>query len=247
MNDGTKTLLARAQLVLRPLAFGDVPSDPAIADEASSPVKYRQPRDRHVALAAIGRRSSELKISEWQVRIECLTVLAPALLVRLKVGHFPPDSCRSRSPAPARSPIYLQSANWSICALRSRTVVAPRRVARSSQAAVRAADCLQKRSAGYASISMTTSDNASVWNCWRSSQILSVCYFVRAFKRSMSVTPHEYLIRRRVELTMRLLSKTDMPLSEIALAAGFVDQSHCARRFRQHVGMSPRDYRWLTS
>jgi AraC-like DNA-binding protein len=76
---------------------------------------------------------------------------------------------------------------------------------------------------------------------------LSVCYFVRAFKRSMSVTPHEFLIRRRVELTMRLLSKTDMPLSEIALAAGFVDQSHCARRFRQHVGMSPRDYRWLTS
>jgi AraC-like DNA-binding protein len=50
---------------------------------------------------------------------------------------------------------------------------------------------------------------------------LSVCYFVRAFKRSMSVTPHEYLIRRRVELTMRLLSRTDMPLSEIAFAAGF--------------------------
>src|ERR1700688_1973702 len=91
MNKGTKTLLARAQLVLRPLAFGDVPSDPPIADEASRPVKYRQPRDRHVALAAIGRRSSELKISEWQVRIECLTVLAPALLVRLKVGHFPPS------------------------------------------------------------------------------------------------------------------------------------------------------------
>ena len=65
---------------------------------------------------------------------------------------------------------------------------------------------------------------------------------------SMNVTPHEYLIRQAsVELTMRLLSKTDMPLSEIALAAGFVDQSHCARRFRQHVGMSPRNYRWLTS
>ena len=76
---------------------------------------------------------------------------------------------------------------------------------------------------------------------------LSVCYFVRAFKRSMSVTPHEYLIRRRVELTMSLLSRTDMPLSEVAIAAGFVDQSHCARRFRQRVGMSPRDYRWLTS
>jgi AraC family transcriptional regulator len=43
---------------------------------------------------------------------------------------------------------------------------------------------------------------------------------------------------------MELLSGTDMSLSEIALAAGFADQSHCARRFRQHVGMSPRDYRW---
>ncbi|MFK4724679.1 transcriptional regulator GlxA family with amidase domain [Bradyrhizobium niftali] len=76
---------------------------------------------------------------------------------------------------------------------------------------------------------------------------LSVCYFVRAFKRTMGVTPHEYLMRQRVELAMRLLSGSDMPLSEIALAAGFVDQSHCARRFRQRVGMSPRDYRCLTS
>ena len=73
---------------------------------------------------------------------------------------------------------------------------------------------------------------------------LSVCYFVRAFKQSMGITPHDYLIRRRVERTKQLLSGTEMPLSEIALAAGFADQSHFARRFRQHVGMSPRDYRW---
>lgn len=74
---------------------------------------------------------------------------------------------------------------------------------------------------------------------------LSVCYFVRSFKRSVGVTPHDYLVRRRVELTMKLLSGTDMALSEIALAAGFADQSHCARRFREHAGMSPRDYRRL--
>ena len=73
---------------------------------------------------------------------------------------------------------------------------------------------------------------------------LSVCYFVRAFKQSMGITPHDYLIRQRVERTKQLLSDTEMPLSEIALAAGFADQSHFARRFRQHVGMSPRDYRW---
>jgi AraC-like DNA-binding protein len=73
---------------------------------------------------------------------------------------------------------------------------------------------------------------------------LSICYFVRAFKQSMGVTPHDYLIRRRVERTKELLFGTNMPLSEIALAAGFADQSHFARRFRQHVGISPRDYRW---
>ena len=73
---------------------------------------------------------------------------------------------------------------------------------------------------------------------------LSVCHFVRAFRQSVGLTPHDYLIRRRVERTMELLAGTDLPLSQIAAAAGFADQSHCARRFRQHVGMSPREYRW---
>src|SRR4051794_25119878 len=48
---------------------------------------------------------------------------------------------------------------------------------------------------------------------------LSVCYFVRAFKQSTGITPHDYLIRQRVERTKQLLSDSDMPLSEIALAA----------------------------
>ena len=72
---------------------------------------------------------------------------------------------------------------------------------------------------------------------------LSTCYFVRAFKQSVGFTPRDYLIRRRIQRTIELLSGTDMRLSEIALVAGFVDQSHCVRRFGQHVGTSPRNYR----
>ena len=41
-----------------------------------------------------------------------------------------------------------------------------------------------------------------------------------------------------------LLTATELPLSQIALAAGFSDQSHCSRRFRELVGITPSRYRW---
>src|SRR5262249_6155042 len=72
---------------------------------------------------------------------------------------------------------------------------------------------------------------------------LSVWYFLRAFKQSVGLTPHDYLIRRRLVHTMELLSDTNMPLSQIALAAGFADQRHFARRFRPHGGRPPGDDR----
>ena len=73
---------------------------------------------------------------------------------------------------------------------------------------------------------------------------LSMCHFARAFKQSQGMTPHDYVVRRRVKRAQELLAQTDLPLSEIALAVGFADQSHCARRFREHVGLSPSRYRW---
>ena len=73
---------------------------------------------------------------------------------------------------------------------------------------------------------------------------LSMYHFARAFKQSEGMTPHEYLIHCRVQRAKNLLAETDLPLSEIALASGFSDQSHCARRFREHVGVTPSSYRW---
>jgi AraC family transcriptional regulator len=73
---------------------------------------------------------------------------------------------------------------------------------------------------------------------------LSTFHFARAFKQSQGVAPHDYLVQRRVKRAMELLDSTELSISEIACAAGFADQSHCTRRFQQHVGMSPRDYRW---
>jgi transcriptional regulator GlxA family with amidase domain len=73
---------------------------------------------------------------------------------------------------------------------------------------------------------------------------LSMYHFARAFKQSAGMTPHDYLVQCRVRRAQDLLATTDLPLSEIALASGFADQSHCARRFRERVGTTPSSYRW---
>jgi AraC-like DNA-binding protein len=72
----------------------------------------------------------------------------------------------------------------------------------------------------------------------------SMFHFARAFKQSEGVTPHRYLLERRIERAENLLVKTELPISEVAISSGFSDQSHLARHFRQRVGVSPSTYRW---
>ncbi len=73
---------------------------------------------------------------------------------------------------------------------------------------------------------------------------LSTDHFARAFHQSVGVPPHTYLLRRRLEHVEHMLTATHAPLSEIALATGFSDQSHLARHFRRWAGVSPRQVRW---
>ena len=72
---------------------------------------------------------------------------------------------------------------------------------------------------------------------------LSVFHFSREFKKSLGVTPHNYLIMRRIRRARQLLETTSLSLSEIAVASGFADQGHMARYFRRLVGSTPREYR----
>lgn len=68
---------------------------------------------------------------------------------------------------------------------------------------------------------------------------LSPNHFARAFQQSVGMPPHQYLLRRRLEHVEQMLRETQLPLSQIALAVGFSDQSHLARHFRRLTGIPP--------
>ena len=71
-------------------------------------------------------------------------------------------------------------------------------------------------------------------------------HLARVFREQVGCTIGEYVRRLRVEFASRQLASTDAPLGEIALAAGFADQSHFSRTFRHYLGVTPGEYRKKT-
>jgi AraC family transcriptional regulator len=72
---------------------------------------------------------------------------------------------------------------------------------------------------------------------------LSVSHFSRAFRHSMGVAPHNWLLTRRVEAAKEKLRDDRLSLLDVALACGFADQSHLTRVFTRIVGISPGAWR----
>src|SRR6202162_1929600 len=72
---------------------------------------------------------------------------------------------------------------------------------------------------------------------------LSVSYFSHAFRRTLGVAPHQWLIEQRVVLSKDKLRDDGLSLSDVAIECGFSDQSHLTRIFRQTVGVSPGAWR----
>ena len=72
---------------------------------------------------------------------------------------------------------------------------------------------------------------------------LSPGYFARAFRRSVGMPPHRWLLLQRVLHAKSLLRDPARPLADIAAACGFADQSHFTRVFTSIVGASPGAWR----
>ncbi len=69
----------------------------------------------------------------------------------------------------------------------------------------------------------------------------------RAMRRVLGISPKQYVIRIRAEHAATLLATTDRSIAEIAAQCGYYDQSQLTRQFRDHIGLTPRDYRGTTT
>ncbi len=67
--------------------------------------------------------------------------------------------------------------------------------------------------------------------------------FHRSFKRSFGCTPHQYVIRRRIARSQRLMTISNESLIRISAKCGFVDQFHLRNMFRKVVGQPPGAWR----
>jgi AraC family transcriptional regulator len=68
-------------------------------------------------------------------------------------------------------------------------------------------------------------------------------YFSRAFKKATGVPPHRYVMERRVERATELLTRSELPIAQIAHDVGMSSQSHLTTVFRRMVGDTPLGYR----
>ena len=71
---------------------------------------------------------------------------------------------------------------------------------------------------------------------------LSPSYLIRAFKQQYGMTPHAFLVNRRTQFAQDRLRRGEL-IADVALEAGFADQAHFQRAFKQHLAATPGQYR----
>lgn len=71
---------------------------------------------------------------------------------------------------------------------------------------------------------------------------LSPSYLIRAFKQHFGMTPHAFLVNRRIQFAQDQLRSGKL-IADVALEAGFSDQAHFQRAFKQHLAATPGQYR----
>lgn len=71
---------------------------------------------------------------------------------------------------------------------------------------------------------------------------LSPYHFLRLFNQKMGITPHQYILQRRIEKAKHLLQHSEQGIADIAMRTGFCDQSHLTRCFKRIFGVTPKQF-----
>ena len=74
---------------------------------------------------------------------------------------------------------------------------------------------------------------------------VSTSYLTRLFRQQMETSPHDYLLRYRINHAKQLLMETDLSIGTVAKQVGFTSESNFSYRFSRVSGLSPRAYRKL--
>lgn len=72
---------------------------------------------------------------------------------------------------------------------------------------------------------------------------MSMYHFARRFHETVGVSPHAYVLARRIVRARAMLSRSDDRLAHIALACGFSSQSHFTTAFHRGLGVTPGEFR----
>jgi AraC family transcriptional regulator len=72
---------------------------------------------------------------------------------------------------------------------------------------------------------------------------LSTAHFARMFRKSTGETPHQFVLRERIERGKAMLRALDARVLDVAVACGFKTQQHFAQVFRDVCEVSPTEYR----
>jgi AraC family transcriptional regulator len=72
---------------------------------------------------------------------------------------------------------------------------------------------------------------------------LSTAHFARMFRKSTGETPHQFVLRQKVERAKAMLRAAEARVLDVAVACGFKTQQHFAQVFRDVCGVSPTEYR----
>lgn len=72
---------------------------------------------------------------------------------------------------------------------------------------------------------------------------ISKYHFIRLFRRAMGITPYQYLMNYRINVSKTLLRTTNKSVTQIAELCGFLDASNFTSKFKKHTGQRPLEYR----